>query len=504
MKIVFSTLVYVIILVFAAFASELDLITVGAGPMGMGKSGSTFSKDINTLFLNPAGLGDARRLQLTSMYTKLLNEVQYVVGGGIYPLPLGTIGFSCTAAQVADVPITTVSTDGSLNQDNIQFVGTTNSILSLSYGINIGGGLRSGSTLKFINDDLSAGKASGYDLDLGFRYSPFDGIELALVQKNILPASSGACLTWNTGLKEGIPTKTSVAGGIILNDGSLKMEVGAEKYTLLDRYPVQYHAGVEWWPVELFALRCGFDQDHVPAENAIRISTVTVPSAGVGLRFAGWQFDYAYRLAYNNFDNNAHYFSTSYIGQQDFTPPSLEYRFVDKQIYRESNLRVGLKLSEKVKKISAVLDDEMEIELEPNHKNMVLLENHLPAEMSLGEHKITVLADDFEGNRLVQDIQFTVSPRPPSIDFEMRKDRLITKAGELAIKGKARGEKIFLNEAEIILDKEGGFETIAKFEAGINKLRFKVIGEGGDEIEKMITVLKENNAVNEGEDKNDK
>jgi hypothetical protein len=61
-----------------------------------------------------------------------------------------------------------------------------------------------------------------------------------------------------------------------------------------------------------------------------------------------------------------------------------------------------------------------------------------------------------------------------------------------------------LNEAEIILDKEGGFETIAKFEAGINKLRFKVIGEGGDEIEKMITVLKENNAVNEGEDKNDK
>jgi len=488
-------IIFILSLIAAAgWTADLDRVGMGAGPIGMGKSGLALSDDINALFLNPAGLSSIRNLQLTSMYTNLLGEVGYIVAGGVYPLKFGTLGLSYTSARVSDIAVTTTLSDGSLDQNNISFVDYGSQIIALAYGFKIGPknlGLSSGLNLKLYGEDFSEGSASGYDMDFGFRYQPLSWVRLAFVQKNFLPASLGASLNWNTGLKESIPTKSCLGVGLINKDYRIAMEFGAEKYILLENYPIQYKGGVEWWPMGIIGLRLGFDQEFDPAENAVGVGITNVLSGGVGFRTAGLQFDYAYRSSFGYAENNAHFFSISYIGKNDFNPPSIAHKFVNDEIYRGTKIKIGLKLSEKVRALKAVVPGGEEIYLKPNKKNLCLLEWDVLQDVSLGKHEILVLAEDFEGNQATHEIAFKVLSREPMLEVEGAQDRMVTSEEIMLFSGKAFGDRVTLNDEAVVLNAEGGFMVEAKLKPGVNKLLFLVIGEGGQEIEKRITILRE-------------
>ena len=61
-------------------------IGVGARAMGMGKAYVAVAEDCDTIFTNPAGLGEIDAFQLSSMSGKIFDEVQYLQFGGVYPL----------------------------------------------------------------------------------------------------------------------------------------------------------------------------------------------------------------------------------------------------------------------------------------------------------------------------------------------------------------------------------------------------------------------------------
>jgi hypothetical protein len=472
-------------------AADLDLIGIGASSMGMGKNGIALFDDINTVYLNPAGLSRIKSRQFSSMYTKCLDEVNYIVASGALPLKVGALGISYIGSRISDIPVTVLLADGSLDQDNISFINYSSYILSLSYGLDIGPkeyGLSSGIRFKLFGEDLSKGSANGYDMDLGIRYQPVPWLRMAVMQENLLPSSLGARLNWSTGLKEGIPTKTKAAVGLIFSN--LGLEAGLEKQTLLEKYPILCRAGVEWWPVNLIALRIGIDQVPIPGGNDKMADTAGELSAGLGFRYAEFMFDYAYRPFTGYSGNNAHFFSISYLGKSDFSPPEIKYRFVNDEIYRDSNLELGIKVSEPVNYLKAKLPGYNESDLKPGDKGLVLLRFVVPAGLPLGENQLEIEAEDLQGNLVKIPVKFVVLSREPKIELSEPGDRRVkTSEDNITLKGKVIGEKIFIND-EIIKTTDKFDVNVKLPKIGLNRIMIKAEGENGKVEEKEILVLR--------------
>jgi hypothetical protein len=474
-------------------AAELDVIGVGAVSMGMGKTGLALFDDVNALYLNPAGLSKIEIGQFTSMYTRCLDEVSYVVAGGAVPLQYGTLGVSYIAADTTDIPLTTLLSDGSLDQDNITFAGYSSSILALSYGRDIGPeetGLSSGLKLKYFSEGFSRGRASGYDLDLGFRFQPVPWLRLALLQENCLPASLGATLNWSTGLKEGLPTVTKGALGLVFDERNLRLEAGVEKQTFSACAPVLCRGGVEWRPVSILVFRVGCDQEPVPSENGGASGTTNNVSYGTGFRYAGFGFDYAFRPFAGYAGNNAHFFSISYLGKADYTSPDIEYKFVSGRICRKSKLQLGIRLSEAVKDLKATLPDGTTVTLSPSQKNLAMLEWTVPDDLPLGRQQIELFARDLAGNKSLKTIEFNVAAIKPELDVQQPPDRAITSEESVVVSGRVLNGELLLNGQPVALESDGSFKTSVKLNLGVNKISAKVSGEEGVDATRELSVLR--------------
>ncbi|MCX5725727.1 MAG: S-layer homology domain-containing protein, partial [Candidatus Saganbacteria bacterium] len=70
-------------------------------------------------------------------------------------------------------------------------------------------------------------------------------------------------------------------------------------------------AGAEFWPTKNVALRIGLDQD--PATLSESIGNLT---GGVGFKYSGFEFNYAYHTYSNINENTTHFFSISYLGEE--------------------------------------------------------------------------------------------------------------------------------------------------------------------------------------------
>ena len=67
-----------------------------------------------------------------------------------------------------------------------------------------------------------------------------------------------------------------------------------------------WHLGAEYKPIDWVSIRAGIDQDASPT------GVSTNPTLGVGFKYSGFSFDYAYHPYGEIPDNATHYFSISY------------------------------------------------------------------------------------------------------------------------------------------------------------------------------------------------
>ena len=73
------------------------------------------------------------------------------------------------------------------------------------------------------------------------------------------------------------------------------------------------HSGVEWDVMEYITIRGGIDQNYGSiSEGTAGIKTDI--TAGVGIKYDGFRFDYAYHSDNAIPENSTHYFSISYFG----------------------------------------------------------------------------------------------------------------------------------------------------------------------------------------------
>lgn len=303
-KIIVFTLVFAFLALSVANAKvalDPSVVGVGARVLGMGRAYSAVSAGPDSLYLNPAALSQLTHWGMTSMYSKLIGEVDYFMLGGVRPLGNDTVGIGFLGASVGG--IRTAVRDPITGRITFE-AGTTNyynNIYYLSYGRNIREDLSAGVNLKLYSQGFASGDSgTGYDADLGIVYKLRDNITLGFLQRNFVPAAAGGKVAWSDGHEEALATSSRL--GVNYSGGFYNFSVDYELYPTQSDKSGLLKLGAEWWPTPTLALRAGSDQDQ--AETNL--------TAGLALLFRGFEFDYAYHQ-YGTLDQNTtHTFSLSY------------------------------------------------------------------------------------------------------------------------------------------------------------------------------------------------
>jgi len=356
--------------------------------LGCGKAFAGLADGTGAIFVNPAGLADAKGWELTSMSGKLLDEFNYLSFSGIYPTNAGVIGIGYAGTSIAGAWATTIEV-GSDPADPIYTIDTTqpemgnkNNAFIIAYAnqlkdmlylnklpysdfISLGLNLKLFSA-SIYGDGIVGGDASGTEMDLGVKcHPPQKWLSLGFSVLNMLPSSMGGKLTYATGHTESYPASVTLGSAIkiygkengLLRSGEneLNLMLDLNNYPTINGYPMVWHAGLEWKPFPMLALRAGIDQDAA-GDGSGGLTVVSDNAFGVGLNFSGFSFDYAYHTFAGSPNIDNHFFSLSYAMPVQTAPikkPIIIDRPPDKLITFESKVEVaGRVLDPSIRKLT--------------------------------------------------------------------------------------------------------------------------------------------------------
>jgi hypothetical protein len=315
---------------------DIGDIGVGARVLGLGKASVGGIDDAAAIFTNPAALTLNQNLNLTSMSGSLLGDIKYLMVGASDNIPFGRFGVGYLNASVVGIPITVVTGTGS--SAAVSWEGNTDygsSIVFFTYGTKLGRIFRGrfdnislGASLKYFIQGFSGGGTAlqdavgnGMDVDVGLTAQTANWARLGLTFNNCLPSSLGGKFRWTkNSAEESIPLAIRAGGFFNLIgqdaigqsekqrlDMSLEYETGRGS-----NRPAVWHTGFEYSPMTLIAIRAGIDQKPKATDTGTGIDNNF--TAGLGLKFAGFTFDYAYHQYGDISENTTHFFSLGYVG----------------------------------------------------------------------------------------------------------------------------------------------------------------------------------------------
>src|SRR3989339_217039 len=286
---------------------DLRVVGIGARSLGMGKAGVALADDSNAVFINPAGLAYQKNWSATCMSTKLMERVDYKLVAGTYHTDYGTFGIGYIGATTPGGYLTTnkasMSSAVPIGYGSSQIiVSYARSLNELISGTSILGDLSLGVSAKVLANNFSgySAAASGQSCDFALLFKPRKNISFGLNLMNL-----GGNVNWANGSSEDLASKSKVGTVIKLLDDKLLLAVDAD-LAIIGNSPLLIHGGLEWTPLSLIVLRAGLDQ------SALGSSAVTNLTGGLGIKLAGFSFDYAYQQDSKLSGNSSHYFSLSF------------------------------------------------------------------------------------------------------------------------------------------------------------------------------------------------
>lgn len=314
--------------------TDLSEIGIGARPLALGKAYTALSSDGSGIFTNPAGLSDFPKLKIVSMMGRLMEDVNYLSVGIADTFPFGSLGFGYMSAGLQSIPLTTLThtPTGDVISDPYAYTDYTSGIYYLSYSRRFNPVFAFGFNLKHFVQNFSltsgamAGAAgTGLEADLGLKWKPRGFLSLGCLAKNVLPASIGGKFTWQKNNRdEGMPFQLNLGAYLKLfgasgfrqfNNQNVSVMAELQNYPNLAR-PILFKLGSEWWVTRGLALRAGIDQDYKATETG-GTGIDSNLTFGVGLKAAGFTFDYAYHQFGEIKSNTSHFFSIGYIGYDE-------------------------------------------------------------------------------------------------------------------------------------------------------------------------------------------
>lgn len=253
---------------------------VGARAVAMGGAFCAIADDVNTIYWNPAGLGQLKEGEVTFTHNEWLEDLRYEFVG--CALPVGSKGaFGGSMIYLGMEKIEGFDAYDFKTGDFTAYDGA----LTLSYGhkvkerVFIGGSeniLSIGASIKIIQQKIEDKTATGFALDLGMLYGITRNLTLGLNLQNIGPEIKF--------IERGSPLPLNLKLGLAYRFLDDKSILAIDIDIPIDN-DIRSHLGTEYWLTNALALRAGYEP------NKDIGSGYTV---GFGLKFKRHQFDYAY------------------------------------------------------------------------------------------------------------------------------------------------------------------------------------------------------------------
>ena len=250
-------------------------VPVGARPIALGGAFVGIADDAYGVYWNPAGLPRLQRQEFLGGYAPNQYVSGLSAGHGALTVPLGeqqAIGVDMFYTGFSD--------------DELDFVDLD---VRASYSVSLGRSFSLGVTGKFVSpvnvkeygtDRSGTAQGFGFDVgaiyDFGSRIRSLDGLRLGLVVRDIGGTSVNFDDTGQSG--EVYPQEWSVGASY---------RVG-ERLLLATQLDDRIHLGAEYSPFRMIALRAGMQRDVRGYGEDL------VFSGGLGLKWRGIQFAYAY------------------------------------------------------------------------------------------------------------------------------------------------------------------------------------------------------------------
>ncbi|OGB87432.1 hypothetical protein A3H38_04780 [candidate division WOR-1 bacterium RIFCSPLOWO2_02_FULL_46_20] len=353
-KILHFLIVFWVLMLGFSVRAMVDIgdIGVGARTLAKGKAYVADAGDASSIFTNPAGLALISDLNILSMSGTILTDVNYLLFGVADSSPMGQIGFGYVNASIGGIPVTEITGTGSTAA--VVQSGTTDyssSIISFSYATKLsrffrgnGEDIYFGAKLKYFlqgftggGDALYNALGTGMDADLGLMWKVKPWATLGLALNNCMPSSLGGRFIWQKNDEtESIPLATRLGGAfkILGKEQEAIRQHATQRLDLLFDYgsvqstnrPAAMNIGLEYWPMDILALRCGIDQKPKASEAGIGADNNL--TAGVGIKFNGFSFDYAFHQFGELSENATHFFSIGFVG------PSIDGKYAKKNWWR--------------------------------------------------------------------------------------------------------------------------------------------------------------------------
>lgn len=279
-------------------------VTTGARPAAMGQAFSALSDDINSLAVNPAGLGNLRLPQIAFSHYQFFSDIAYdFMAAGIPLGPGGTLGLSYLGLGVQPFN----STVNSLAAPGTDSEGALTAGWGDAWGI-----FQAGAALKYIYRNVGTVSGKTWAADLGIRLRPLTRLSFAGSLLNMGPSidfSSGESLPSN--LKLGAAWRA-------LEYSEHSLDIACETNVALASSQLpRFGFGMEYWYKDLCALRAGY----------LAGTTSEGFTAGAGLQLYGLEVDYAYQpfdqLGATNRVSGLYRWEGPWISGGEFNPPRL-------------------------------------------------------------------------------------------------------------------------------------------------------------------------------------
>jgi len=283
--------------------SGAQFLRIGVGARGPGMAGaySPIVDDATAIYWNPAGLAMLEKKDVQISYNAYFEDTAAQFVGYAHPTSKGVFGGAADMFSVQDIDKRSAAGGDADDPDQGTF-NTQDMAISAAWANKLeifGGKMHYGVALKYIRSDLELEKAQTAAVDLGvIHHLGQSGFTASLAVLNL-----GGQLKFQD---EADPLPLNIKPGLAYRRamgrlGKLNAVVDAD---LLVYDGIGYvQPGVEWWPVEMFALRGGYQFGR--DENA-----GSGVGLGAGFRMRGVGLDYAF-VPYGDL-GDTHRFSLGY------------------------------------------------------------------------------------------------------------------------------------------------------------------------------------------------
>jgi len=265
---------------------------------GLNGAYTSLAQDVNSLSVNPAGLGEVANKQFLFMHNNYFEDLTHNYIAYCQPINVlkGALGINCSLFDAGNIEKTRILT-GVTYSNNGDF-SAKDIALGLSYGKRINEYLNTGISLKYINSKIDDEKANAFSADLGM-----------IVKSNISdqPVKFGAAIK-NIGTKlkynrenESLPAeyRLGLSSVFPVNDGfSITPSIDAV-YTKDENF--NFNIGAECRMIDSFFIRMGYDSS-IDIGNGL--------SYGLGFKIQHISIDYAF-ASYSDI-GDAHRISLSF------------------------------------------------------------------------------------------------------------------------------------------------------------------------------------------------